>query len=74
MSVYAIAAIFTTGGVTLGALGLWLLYKIGWWGGAAAERQKITVASAKKQLARDNVVMKEISDDELDKRLKDGTF
>lgn len=74
MSVWAIAALFTSGGVATGALGLWLLYKAGWWGGAAAERQKIEAASAKKQQRMNDVLQKEVSDDDLQKSLKDGTF
>jgi TRAP-type C4-dicarboxylate transport system substrate-binding protein len=71
---YAIVGALMVGGIGLGALGQYLLYKAGYWGGLAAEKQKITADTAAKMQRENDVLQKEVSNDDLQKSLKDGTF
>lgn len=74
MPAWAVYAMFTAGGVALGAVGLWLLYRAGWNGGVASEQAKTSTATAAVERARSEVLQKEVTKDDVIKSLEDGSF
>lgn len=74
MPTWAVYTLFTAGGVTLGAVGLWLLYRAGRAAGAASEQAKSAADAARIERARSEVLQKEVSKDDVIKSLEDGSF
>lgn len=69
----AIVALVGGGGGVI-ALVVFLLHRNIRRDGASAERQKIEAASAARAQRQNEVLQREVSDDELRKSLRDGTF
>lgn len=74
MSPYAIAAIAGAGGILLALGTYWLFYHVGKSQGAATAQLGTAQTDLKSIKTADAIVTKSVTDDELQKSLKDGTF